>query len=89
MYYIKESGSIKYIYKDGVKITGGHQTFYIRQDGAIIGQLGASKEIVIEPDGTPVPNTGSDEIERKIRLNTQAVMDRLNEMDEEQSSQGG
>ena len=79
-YTIRTEGAIKYIYKNGEKITGGHHSFETAPDGSIIGVLGACKELIMTPDGKNIKERGFDEIIEMKKRKECAVLDYLNNM---------
>ena len=56
---IEQCGAIKYILRNGQRITRGHHDFYIR-DGCTFGKLGACREMVLDSNNNVVAHTGAD-----------------------------
>ena len=56
---IEQCGAIKYILRNGKRITRGHHDFYIK-DGCTFGKLGACREMVLDSNNNVVAHTGAD-----------------------------
>lgn len=56
---IEQCGAIKYILRNGQRITRGHHGFYI-EDGCTFGKLGACREMVLDSNNNVVAHTGAD-----------------------------
>lgn len=78
MYTIETRGAIKYLVKDGKRITRGHHDFSIDSDGCIIGKLGAYIEPVLTSTGQVISHIGADGFFENERIKERAVLAHLN-----------
>ena len=77
MYTIETRGAIKYLMKDGKRITRGHHDFYIK-NGCIFGTLGAYEEVVLDSNGHVVEHVGSDGFSENKETKECAILAYLN-----------